>query len=390
MKLDPTFDTSHAAKQIGPIMPQKLFSIFLMTSVSLGLAACNSTNTNPFITNSAGQNTQTDDANTDTTTDTGTSTVDPDDYADTNTSNGTNTGIEGTGAPGDIPVTSSPTVNNGIVTMAGEATAYRYDAANDYLYVVNLPFDGTRDDPYIRVEPYPMSNGHGRYKAIRVVEDPNTGQEIIQDPYQAVYGVSASGGSEYVVVRTQNYIDEGYYGYVLQRNNFDDAGNDMLLIMPTQGQAAYSGDYHGFRVFEGMSGMELVTGKATLSIDFDDFQHNPAVAFNIVDRRIFDVEGNNITTDYPHYNAVVDGTSVAYHTDFYSEIGENLNPDGTIEQGLVNSNLEKFEGTHYGILSGAEASEVVGVIRSQHEHPLDNTITIIENGGYIADRTAFD
>ncbi|MFP4405083.1 MAG: hypothetical protein ACLFPZ_05740, partial [Rhodosalinus sp.] len=120
--------------------------------------------------------------------------------------------------------------------------------------------------------------------------DPVSGEAIDQLSHKAVFQRSASGLTEVVLVRVADYQNYGFGGWAYQRNG------DVTL--PSTLQATFSGDYAALRDFDSRNGLEYATGVIELDVDWEDFNGDftqDAIKGTVKDRRIFDVDGNDVT-----------------------------------------------------------------------------------------------
>ncbi len=281
--------------------------------------------------------------------------------------------------------------NSAIFASQGEADGYRYDASNDHLYINNLPFDGLATDPYTRHTQVPTTNSQfGIYKSVDIVNGAvgNGDVDIEQFPHRAIYGSSESGGSQVVIVKTGSYSGQGFGGYSYQRLASDLDGNDMGFTRPSSGQAVWKGGYQAMLVYSDQAGLHHVTGKTELNIDFDHFVTNPGVTLYITERQIFDDAGTDVTSlfdsnTFPN----PDGTDSTFHQGIVSVVstGGVLTANGEFSGDLTPSgNID--QGNFYGIISGNEASEAVGVVVVDWTDPLFSGSTVHETGGFIVTR----
>lgn len=267
----------------------------------------------------------------------------------------------------------------------GLVTDVSYNATNDTFSVDNLGFDGAnlyqRDDQV----PTLSSSTDARYavyEADLVTRDALTGLPISQLPYRAIFGVSSNrlngeGRTSFAIVRTGGYVNYGFGGFVYERNGG--------VVLPTEGQAAFTGDYAGMRVFDGRGGLEYTTGDMTVAIDFEDFNANSAVRGQLTNRAAFDINGNPITLS----NA--EGALSLPTLVFVVREGvDNLNEDGELVGEVQSSrNGEVYEqGVYYGIIAGdmtnpQDGGEVVGVMVFESEDPRFDGVTAQETGGFI-------
>ena len=272
----------------------------LFLSCTLILTACggDGTGTNPFMeaANKNNQNTLTPAANG---TDTGSTTGTNGDCGDTTsgTGDGTQTSGQGTtngssGDGGDLTpgtgvgtgevITSTggtPTSGQGsgsqsglnmvLVLSDGEVENPRFFTETDdngdiveKLYVDNIPFDGVDELAYVSIANIGIgtSNGVGLFQAVGEVKDSVTGVVIGQIFHRALYGKNETGSADFVIVKSRDYITEGFGGYVVQRNKLDLAGNLVEFERPDIGQAVFYGSYDGFRIVTDNPGMYHTSG----------------------------------------------------------------------------------------------------------------------------------
>lgn len=334
------------------------------------------------------------------------------------TDNGT--GIDGGALPPNTG-TTNPTPDNSIFRVEargsddgadmfnGYATGFRYDADTDTFYVEGLAFDGNQPEgtPYQRnsidLQPgprpinSPLPARFGAYEGPETFPDPLTNVAIDQFSHRAVYGKSLSGLTEFAIVRTGSYTEYGFGGYIFQRN-----GN---VVLPSSGQAIYNGDYAGLRDFNGVSGIEYVTGDMDISIDINGFSGScstdrcsDAVSGTVTNRRIFDRSGNNITQDViDDINREEDATLSGLPTLIFRVGPGVMDRNGEIN-GTLNSNfrnregrqVQYEEGNYYAIMAGdhtaGSGGEIVGIIVVEGDNRSVPGTTFRETGGFIATR----
>lgn len=289
---------------------------------------------------------------------------------------------------------------SGTVVVRAEA---QNDAGGGYLSSVRfVPATGTRSERFIvdglgfdgantysRGEPVGSLNGFAVYESDIIVDDEVTGDPIGQIvPYRALYGVSPNDGpggeprTSFAIVRTGGYVNFGFGGFIYERNGG--------VTIPEVGQAVFSGDYAGIRVFEGRGGIEYTTGDAEIAIDFRDFDTNRGVRGTIENRAAFDINGEQIDLGgqdglvLPELRILIEGDA------------ETLRPNGEFA-GLVSSftvddegNFQEYEtGEYYAVLAGdatgGDGGEVVGVVVVTSQDPRFG-ITAQETGGFILTR----
>jgi len=298
----------------------------------------------------------------------------------------------GDGASSDLgtlpPGTDSPTATSNIIRFearnedgGGYVNDVSYDAANDQFIVDNIAFDG--ENVYDRYSAVPNLGGYSVFAAEETVADSLTGNAIGQIvPYRALVATSSvtidgAPRTSFALVRTGGYINEGFGGWVITRSGG--------VTIPTTGQATFSGDYGGFRVYENASGLDLVQGQMALDIDFEDFNANDGIKGRVTNRQLFDGNGNFIK-DLSNINwNIVEGVQTLTED---GEIVSNVfttitQPDGTIDIEL--------EGTFNGIMAGDtldanDGGEIVGIIVMKGEDVDRNGVNIQESGGAILSR----
>jgi hypothetical protein len=205
------------------------------------------------------------------------------------------------------------------------------------------------------------------YEAPQIALDPLNETRITQTSHRAIYGVSRSGNTEFALVRTGDYANYGFGGFVYERNG--------TVTLPVTGQAFYSGQGAGLRDYEGRGGLDYTSGDVQIAIDFDDFnmetgRYEGAVEGFLFNRRIYDLNGVEITDDVlARINAEEGASLTAIPTVVFTISTNALDSNGeivgeTVSQ-LLNDNGEAIEfetGQYYGIISGDNAEELVGVI----------------------------
>lgn len=283
--------------------------------------------------------------------------------------------IENEGRP---PGTSEPQPNNSIFRREAEdeegngfARNISYDAENDTFTVDNLPFDGGEDTPYIRGAAVGQLSGYAVYEAVDQYPDSQNGEPINQARHRAIYGISESGNTEFAIVRTGAYVNYGFGGFLYERNGG--------VTLPTSGQALYEGRGAGLRDFKGRGGLEYTTSSVQVAIDFDDFnadtgRYEGAVTGIMFDRRIYDLDGTEITGDVlARINESNDSSLTAIPTAVFTVSTNSLDANGellgSVSSRFTNNSGDGVEyetGTYYGILSGDNAQELVGIIVTEH------------------------
>lgn len=292
------------------------------------------------------------------------------------------------------PGTASPSAKTGIVRYEaldtsngnGFAQDFTYNAANDTFSIDNLGFDG--GNSYTRGAAISSLGPFAVYDGPNIFPDTVTGTPISQLLHRAIYGVSASGQTQLAIVRTGSYIDYGFGGFTYQRSGG--------TVLPTSGQAAFTGAYAGMRDFNGASGLEFVTGDMDMDIDFNDFNNGNAVKGVVYNRQIFDPSGTDITDTVI---AAVSRDTGLTHTilpmltfrigpgvmDANGEMTGGVNAFASNDLGGVN---DYGKGTYYAVLSGdiTQGGEVVGIIIVEADDPRASGVVVRETGGFLLSR----
>lgn len=265
----------------------------------------------------------------------------------------------------------------------GYVSGVSYDAGTDTFTVKGLAFDG--DGTYSRLAaPFSSLGGYALYEGAMTYYDDETGAPISQMNHRAIYGVSGSGKTEFAIVRSGGYLGYGFGGFIYQRNG--------AVTLPSSGQATYTGQYAGLRVFDGTDGIEYSQGDMTVSIDFTDFEDGSAVSGSVSNRQVFDADGNDVTAEIA--DALVSGATELPVLTFVVEPG--VMDDAGELTGSVSSHysdggsVTDFEtGSYYAILSDGAggssdpADEIVGIIVMTSEDPRNDALTVQETGGFI-------
>lgn len=225
---------------------------------------------------------------------------------------------------------------NGTSLVTGDVGSFTYDAETDQLVINNLPFDGP-DGVY-------TNTGVAAVTGFNVYESTET-DETGQRKFFAVFRQSDSGSVSAGAVGTGDYAAFGFGGGAISRSTNS-------VAVPNSGEAVYTGEYGGLRVVEGSAGendINLVSGDATIDVDFADFDVTGAVEGRITNREFYDVNGNLIGT----LPTIVLATG-------------NINADGTIGQSSAttfDSNGDPLQtGTYDALFGGPNGSEIAGII----------------------------
>ena len=238
------------------------------------------------------------------------------------------------------------------------------------------------------------------YEGPQAEPDFVTATPISQFNHRAIYAKSTSGNSEFAIVRTGAYTGYGFGGFLYTRNG----SVTLPATVTTPGesrQASYSGDYAGLVDYDGVGGIDYMTGRANIAIDFGDFNNGAAIAGLIDSRQLFDVNGNNISQDY--LDALNDDLGYAPGAG-YTAIpvlifdvgpgvidanGEIAGTLGVSVQNATGGYEELTSGNYYGVIAGdvtQGTDEVVGVIVVEGDAPGLSGVTMRETGGFVVYR----
>ncbi|MFN7222457.1 MAG: hypothetical protein ACK4MS_00390 [Paracoccaceae bacterium] len=306
------------------------------------------------------------------------------------------------GAEGEVPAlpgTTAPGAATSILryedldtgTGNGYAQGFVYNPLSNTYTIDNLAFDGANTYRKRPGQPVDTLGGYQVYEASATELDPQTGVPIPQFQHRLLAGISATGRTEFAIVRTGAYRGYGFGGFVLKRTGG--------VVLPTTQQAAYSGNYAAIRDFSGASGLEYATGTMEIAIDFEDFNAGDAVRGSVSNRQIFDANGTNITASVlaamdAKFNPSAIGPGSTQLPTLVFKVGPGaIDSNGEI-RGLLDSavvdrrtiipTVTTYEtGTYYAVVSGSNADEVVGVIVVEAEDPRLGGVTVRETGGFI-------
>lgn len=318
----------------------------------------------------------------------------PEEEEETDTDTGEDTGTDSDPIDGGRnlpPGTANPSPNTEIVRYedpdgstdgAGTVTNVRYDPEDtgaDVFLVDGLPFDG--NNIYTRGTAVDQLGSYAVYESDPAGEFHN----------RAIYGVSDSGTTEFIVVRPTDYNSYGFRGFIYQRNGG--------VNLPTTGTAIYTGDYAGVRVYQGVQSLDYVTGDAEMVIDFEDFDDALGTTLRIRNRRLYDLNGNDVTSEY--LDALMDDntngirpTATNGTDDALPDIAPVIRNNGGDSNGeIVNGVYTQLyqiddtptrlsDGEYYAIVAGENADEVVGVLVMTGTDPR-HSVPFEETGGFI-------
>lgn len=283
-------------------------------------------------------------------------------------------------------------------TGGGTTSLFSFNVDDNTFEIDGLAFDGLNVYQVFA----PLENDLGTvaiYAADAEVEDFLTGNPVGQIiPYFALYDASTvtledgTPRTSFSIVRTGGYADFGFgvFGY-------DRAGD---AVIPTVGQATFSGDYAGTRVNGQLAILEVTAGDLTIDIDFDDFNGTPGIKGILENRIAFDSEGNPLVVN----NSVLESDGAAGSLqlpnltfDIRNEgttISSTGEIGGSVSSTVINDQgqIEVYEsGNYVGIIAGDltdpnDGGEIVGVlVFDSNDNRFDNVI-VQETGGFIATR----
>ena len=306
------------------------------------------------------------------------------------------------GGSGSNPVTGGDS-DDGVVTDPGADpnvsltdAAFLFDTsknlvANSFVFtpgatpgtgtisINNLPFDG-------------VSSQGGAYNPRPGVVLPsgavyqNTPNNPAEDQYYAVVLTSAPGGTGALVgaVATNRYVEFGYGGAYASRPT----GSGLPPTRPATYQ--YTGSYNGIRVIRqneavgATNGIQLTTGDAEVNIDLQDFDLTGAIRGQIINRQLFDLNGNPIGNLGRVELVITDLDPATLQTTGGTTI--NVNSDSTAAQ----------TGTWTGLVSGPNGEEVAGFLIVEGDladtdpnfdtNTAREVVTGRETGGFIVAR----
>lgn len=301
-------------------------------------------------------------------------------------------GTSGTGNTANAPITrvekKDTATGNGFAEKIRIIDVNPDTEGDEEFFVDGLAFDG--DNSYGRAAAIPELGPFQVYEGDATAPD-GAGNEVNQDVYRAVYGVSSTGKTNFAIVRTGSYLNYGFGGFVFKRNG--------VFSVPTEGFATYTGDYAGLRDFKGTSGLEYVSGKMNVEIDFNDFNDGAGINGTVTEREIYDIDGNPIT------NVVLDALNAKLADEDVNSVALEVLPvlqfavgpgvlkpsgevDGTISSRYKPGTGGGYEaGQFYALISNTDAGsaqEIVGIIKVESTDPrFTSPVTVRETGGFI-------
>ena len=316
----------------------------------------------------------------------------------------------------------------------GITTAFSLNAEDDTFLVDNLAFDGLNVYQRGSSDAATALANIGDisvFSADEVVEDFLTNEPVLQAaPYIALFDSSdvliGEDGEVLVprtavtVIRSGAYTGFGFGGFGYER-----AGE---VVLAQTGQASFTGDYAGLRVYSEEARLELIEGKIAIQIDFDDFDETQGVAGQVTERQAFNADGIPLPTfnginrfdidlaDYPEsefpltvFDEPTDENPRAYVSSDVIQLpdlpfvvrafGESIDDQGQISGEVRNRYVEPVsgatvtyeEGFYFGVIAGdttsaADGGEIAGIIRTESPDSRFRGVTAQETGVFIADR----
>ena len=308
---------------------------------------------------------------------------------------------------GDIVRVEAPNEIGG-----GATSLFSYNGDEDVFVIDGIAFDGLNE--YGRFTTRPQLGNVAVYQADAVVEDFLTGNDVSQIvPYFALYDTSdviVSEGEEgesfrttFAIVRTGGYSDFGFGTFAYER-----AGS---FVIPTEGQATFSGSYAGLRVNDTFSATELdidasldgdilTSADINIDIDFDDFNGTPGIKGELTNRRAFNQLGEELEVNRDIRTSAGSVRAVQLPTLSFviRNNGDTISANGEIGGNVANTIIDRdgtireYEtGTYVGILAGdltdaSDGGEIVGILVFEAEDSRFDGVTVQETGGFIATR----
>jgi hypothetical protein len=276
-----------------------------------------------------------------------------------------------------------------------------YDSLTGSFSVDGLPFDGINQ--YNQITVPNITTPFSLYEPNPVAVDEVNGIPVDVFLHRAVRGQSTSGDTNFAIIRTGQYFEFGFGGFLFERNG-------AVTLPPRTGAttfAVYNGNYAGLRTFNGVGGLEYVTGDMQVTIDLGDFDGSGAVRGAVTNRQIYDLNGVNVTGDI--VAALDDDFDPAIGLTDLPVITFTIQEGALTDAGELNGNVRSYvansegtgevweDGNYYGIISGTGADqEVVGVLVIDAIDPRESNAagdnsgiggtavtTVRETGGFI-------
>lgn len=341
---------------------------------------------------------------------------------------------------GVLPGTEVPSANRDITryepensdTGGGYVSSVEFNRADDTLTVEGVAFDGF---VYHRAagedtEPFRSLGGYRVYAADETVPDfldQTPVQQIAE--YRALIGRSSNRvpvtrtvngeevttrepRTEFAIVRTGGYSHFGFGGFVYQRRGG--------VVLPTNGQAQFEGEYAGVRVFEGVSNhqyqtdqeLQYVTGDMRVQIDIIGFGNGVTLNGQITNRHFYYTDGTEQQIDHNPRNGICDDCTVAPRVDFViTPDGDMFDENGEATGEVLSQFVDVFggtvdyeEGNYYLVIAGDttdpdDGGEITGIIVMEAEDPADGfydggadgrPVMMQETGGFILYRDPYN
>lgn len=274
----------------------------------------------------------------------------------------------------------------------GYVTKVSYDRKTDTFSVDGLAFDG--DNTYARGSKVGSLGKVAVYEGKPSIPDGFSGTSIDQIQHRALYGVSSDGQVEFAIVRTGGYVDYGFGGFIYQRNGSVKLPSEGTDTAEYRGQARYKGKFASLRDFKARSGLEYGRADMTMDIDYDDFNDGNGVKGRIYNRKIYDINGKDITEDVVAALSAESNLKQDELPEIRFRVQQGVMDDngeivGTVSSSYYNGEgaIEGFEeGNYYAIVEGKDADQVVGVVVVEGDDPRWSGVTTRETGGFILKR----
>jgi hypothetical protein len=315
--------------------------------------------------------------------------------------------------PGTTTPTAATTISR--YEPAGKATSggdsgngyvkkVSYNSTDDTFKVDNLAFDG--DNAFGRATPGALpgtssafvggvqtaSSTYSLFDGKAALPDSVTGTLIGQLQHRAIYGVSSDGLVKFAIVRTGNYVDYGFGGFIYSREGGVTLPAEGAGTGAYRGQAHFEGKSAGLRDFKASTGMEMASADMSMDIDFDDFNDGNGVKGLLSNRKVYNLDGTEITSDIISALNTNNNTTLNALPQLNFTIGPGVMNDNGELVGLLSSyyqtstgSLDTFEsGKYYALVSGAGgAQKVVGVLVVEGDDPRWSGVGVRETDGFI-------
>jgi hypothetical protein len=274
---------------------------------------------------------------------------------------------------------------NGYVTKVDYDEGDPLDSTDDTFLVDNLAFDGQAYSQNAVGTGVMVNPDFAVYENPDLLTDPLSGATIDSFLHRAIYGQGES--TRFTIVRTGAYEGYGFGGFLFSRTG----GMTFPTDLGSSGVAIYTGGYAALRDFVGQTGLEYATGSMEIAIDFNDFNSGDAVAGQVTDRKIYDLNGVEVTQDVIDALNTNNSSALTELPTLVFAVGPGVISDAGEVTGELRSTTPTTDGpvvyesgNYYAILSGEGLDqEVVGVIVVTSEDPRAENVGVRETGGFI-------